>query len=172
MVTNETSVTGEGIALPIAVEPKPMAIQAGERFTVTTPDGLVSEEGVRELQYYLVGQSLPVLPSDFEPIWTTKRGTLPKRLASHFYKTASVKLSPVQVSDLGNIARRHSSDAQTYHCDFTKTIDWRAGDFGDHGSCAWGDKAGMKRHGVASRVCVALLSCKRGRLCSCMVRSD
>lgn len=149
MVVNETTVTGEGIS-PLMLENKTLSIREviasklRERFTIKTPDGLVSEAGVIELNVYLTFNSLGRLPVDFEPVWTTRRGTLPKRLAAHLYKTSKTKLSEEQVSAIGNIARRNSSDAQTYYCDFTNRIDWHAGDFGDYGSCAWGDKAGMK----------------------------
>jgi hypothetical protein len=99
---------------------------------------------MHDIQIYMYDKGLGELPKDFEPTWTTKRGTLPKRITAHCYKVNKVKLSPEQVSELGNIARRHTSLAETYILDFTRLFDWNAGDFGDSGSCFWGSNSGAR----------------------------
>jgi uncharacterized Zn finger protein (UPF0148 family) len=120
-------------------------IKTGEVFTIATPEGLITDTGVRELQAYLYDIGGGDLPPDFEPVWMGKRGTLPKRMQAHVYKSRGLRLTTEQVSNIGNIAKRHTATAQTYVFDFTKTIDWHAGDFGDDGSCFWGDKSGAKQ---------------------------
>jgi hypothetical protein len=120
----------------------PIKIDVDTLFTLKTPNGELSETGVRDLNEYMIRQGLGYLPDDFEPVWATRRGTIPKRLTNHCYKRHQIKLTPSQVSELGNIARRNASDAKTYILDFNRTIDWSHGDFGDRGSCYWGDKIG------------------------------
>jgi hypothetical protein len=126
------------------VTPERIAIKCGEIIKVSTPEGLVTESGVRELQDFMFANSLGLLPDDFEPIWITRRGTLPKRIQSHVFKVHSLKLTSEQVSQIGNIAKRNTSTAQAYYLDFTRSIDWHAGDFGDGGSCFWESKSGAK----------------------------
>jgi len=114
-------------------------------FKVKTPDGDLSQTGVIELQDYLYSKlCLEGLPEDFEYTWTTNRGTLPKRVQSYYYKAHQRKLETTAISELGNIARRHVSLAQEYIMDFTNTIDWQDGAFGDGGSCFWSERTGAK----------------------------
>lgn len=117
-------------------------IVTGELFTVATPEGDVSPVGMRELENYIESRFNVYLPEDLEPVWATKQGTLPKRIQSYLYKTLKIKLEPSDVSELGNIAKRHASNGKTVILDFTDEIDWEDGDFGDEGSCFWGSNSG------------------------------
>lgn len=109
-------------------------------FTLETPAGGITERGMTELESYLINNGFGCLPSDFEPVWCTKRGTLPKRVQNHLFKTYKTKLTVEQISAIGNIAKAHTSEGKSYIMDFTKRINWQDGDFGDGGSCFWGDK--------------------------------
>jgi len=121
-----------------------IAITVLEPFVLKTPDGDISEEGVEDIQRWARHQSLPEIPITFDWLWITKRGTLPKRLQSFYYKEHGKKLSPDQISEIGNLGRRHSSDGKSFVLDFTNRFDWRAGDFGDGGSCFWGDRSNAR----------------------------
>ena len=138
----------EGMTAPekqsIESEAFRIKFETGKPFQIKTPDGDLSREGISALNTYLYDQSLDELPTEFEYVWTTKRGTLPKRVQSHFYKAHGVKLTTEQISEIGNLAKRHASLGITYTLDFTGSIDWEAGDFGDGGSCFWGDRESAK----------------------------
>lgn len=125
-------------------------------FSLKTPNGDLSREGIYELNDYLYGSlNLGNLPEDFEFTWSTRRGTLPKRVQSYYYKRDGRKLDAGAISELGNIAKRHSGTSQTFLLDFTDNIDWNQGDFGDGGSCFWSERTGAKtmieEHGCAIR---------------------
>lgn len=113
-------------------------------FVLKTPAGSITDAGIRELQDYLVSNALGCVPEDFDPVWVNAQGTLPKRVQRHFYKRSGLKMSVEQVSEVGNIAKRNASTEESVVLDFTNRIDWRHGDFGDRGSCFWGDKSGAK----------------------------
>jgi len=126
-------------------EPFSIKIEYGKPFTLKTPEGEISAAGKREINLYLSNNILPHPDDDnFEWVWQNKRGTLPKRLQSYFYKTHNLKLSPSQISELGNLGRRHSDDSKEFILDFDNKIQWWAGDFGDSGSCYWGTCSGAK----------------------------
>ena len=135
--------------------PVKLCFDTGKPFQVTTPEGEISDAGKYEVECYLGDCGLPKLPSDFIWQWSTNRGTFPKRVTAYCFKEHKVKLTPVHVSELGNLARRHTSLAKSYTLDFTRKIDWRAGAFGDHGSCFWSDRhkarAVIEEHGLSVR---------------------
>ena len=133
----------------------------GPIHTVELPKGQISVEGQAEIVSLFedtVGRSFP--QHEFEWIWATNRGTLPKRLASYAYKNLHAcdkhgralldddgKLLPVVLTSsmltrLGNIAKRHTMDHAVAHFDLTDEFDWTAGQYGDSGSCFWGGRAG------------------------------
>lgn len=123
---------------------KQIKIETGKLFKVTTPAGDISSAGMCEIDTYLAMCGYGYLPEDFDAVWCTKQGTLPKRIQRHLYKAKSIKLTSENLTQLGNIAKRHTTDGSTFILDFTQKIDWQDGDFGDAGSCFWGDKAGAK----------------------------
>lgn len=72
----------------------------------------------------------------------TKEGKLAKRI-SKFYKTNyDIVLPDTVMTGIGNIVAHHSPGGFIY--DVTDTFDWRAGDFGDKGSCFWGNRSEAK----------------------------
>lgn len=73
-------------------------------------------------------------------VWKTKEGKLPKRIAKAYHK-AQIKLDAKVVTELGNLAKRYSVTQSEYLVDFSERIDWEDGDFGDDGSCFWGDRS-------------------------------
>lgn len=141
------------------------AISFDAPISFTMPDGTISNSGIAEIVALMRAQSvkgnsdvsdmwkslnpnyagyyLPDLPDNWIWTWIVQRGeyagTFPKRVAKFLWKKANLHCPESFLSELGNIARRHSSEARTYYIDFAGSIDWQDGDFGDEGSCYWGD---------------------------------
>ncbi len=71
--------------------------------------------------------------------WSTKAGTLPKRIAK-FFASCGVKLKPDSLGMIGDLARSYCPKSHKYRYDVVTNggFDWNSGDFGDHGSCYWG----------------------------------
>lgn len=146
-----------------------MKFQAGVQYTFTTPQGTISETGIRLIEEYISRQtprvseswiavneavtipfSLPLLPEDWKYTWivTGKApyvGTFPKRISKFYYKNFGIKCPTEFLTNIGNIARTHSSEQKTYSFDFTNEFDWESGDFGDGGSCYFGGRSGARQ---------------------------
>lgn len=131
------------------------------RFTFTMPQGTISDTG-RELILTLINSQritegawkdlnpetphnyLSPLPEDWEWVWlvTEKKpyvGTFAKRVSKFYFQILKLKCPPEFIQEIGNLARSHSSEALTYEFEFVNRIDWQDGDFGDGGSCWWGE---------------------------------
>jgi hypothetical protein len=130
------------------------------RFTLDMPLGTISESGMILIMRHINAQRanegiwkdknpdskftyLNSLPEDWAWIWIVTGkgdyvGTFPKRVSKFYHKEQQLKCPPEFLTELGNIARAHSSDAITYHFEFVNHANWNAGDYGDHGSCWWG----------------------------------
>lgn len=142
-----------------------MQFKFDHRYTFQTPQGTISDTGIELIQGYLVNQKpsedqnwieanneavtlpnlLPLLPESWEWVWlvTGKAqyvGTFPKRISKYYYTTRSLKVPNSVMSEVGNLARTHSSESITYHFDFVTDLNWQAGDFGDGRSCFWGGR--------------------------------
>lgn len=134
--------------------------ELNKRYTHKAPKGTISETGIQLIKTYITSQNLTdehwqaknpdstrryltPLPEDWIWQWVvTGRGeyvgTFPKRVSKYYYQTLNIKSPNEFLQGLGNIARQHSEDNAIYHFDFVDRFDWRAGDFGDRGSCYWG----------------------------------
>jgi len=120
-------------------------------FTISIPDNGLSDAGIDLIQaklYEWINARIPNVWRGkggryaWEWIWKVGGkgeyvGSLPKRVAKYAYQELGKKLTPDQLSEIGNLATRHSLRDTTYFCDITDSFDWSDGDFGDHGSCYW-----------------------------------
>jgi len=144
------------------------AFEINKRYIHSMPIGNISDTGIKLICEYLtnirpssdelwkqtnVDRHLPYvlsgLPDDWSYTWlVTGRGeyvgTFPKRIAKYYYQTHKIKMPSSILSQIGNIAKDHSSDIATYEFDFTDTFDWQSGDYGDSGSCYWGSYSSAK----------------------------
>lgn len=125
--------------------------------TYTLPEGSISEAGIAAIHRLVTSADasgwpgsqhryLPGLPDEWEWRWLvqsgTYRGNFPKRAAQYWYSQHQIKCPPEFLSQLGNVARAHASQPIVYRFDFTRTVEWESGDFGDRGSCYWGSRSG------------------------------
>jgi hypothetical protein len=129
------------------------------RYTLTAPKGEISPAGIYELLRFISNANLrdevwaqlnpdnqrpflPELPEDWQWVWLVNsgeyRGTFPKRIASFYFKAWHIKCPDSFISEIGNIARRHTEDSASYTFEFVNRFDWEDGDFGDENSCLWG----------------------------------
>jgi hypothetical protein len=116
------------------------------RATITLPSGVISAEGLAEIQnclnrqyhdssdynFYRVASDLDALGDQ----WQTPAGNYTKRLSSHAYKAHGVKLTPEIVSQVGCIARDHSKPVDV-RIEVTRDLNMSSADFGNDGSCWW-----------------------------------
>ena len=71
--------------------------------------------------------------------WQTKQGNMTRRLSREYYKATGHKLPDGVITQVGNLARLHSSDDSTWHVEFTRDLNLSAYDFVHEDSCWWGD---------------------------------
>lgn len=132
-------------------------IELNTRYTFTPPTGIVSTEGIHLIAALInrqdmrldwhrlnpdwLGSFLPSLPDEFEFVWVNSDGKLTTRVRKHYYQQHGLKCPDAFITELGNIARAHTEDGKVYYFDFVNRFDWRAGDYGDRGSCYWGSNA-------------------------------
>jgi hypothetical protein len=98
-----------------------------------------------------------IVPLDIEAIenaigtaWTISGngkyvGTFPKRVARYLRNEFNLKLKPIHLETIGNVAREHIFDAGEYRLAFNgNLIEGSASDFYYAGSCWWGSYAGSR----------------------------
>lgn len=112
------------------------------RFTVTLPSGSISGTGIEEIAHAVHGAGhyslyTPILGMD--STWQTAEGNFTTRLKRMAYKDYQVKLSEDLVSQIGNIASRHTLKESEFHLEFTRDLNLPATEFVNEGSCWWGD---------------------------------
>ncbi len=119
------------------------------RHTIKIPGNGIAQPGIDAIKWTLTGWGLPNLPYAWCWDWRVVGkgeyvGTLPKRIGKWYYQEHATKLTPDQLTTIGNIGSQHSTRDETYSFDFVDRIDWSAGDFGDSGSCFWSCHASAK----------------------------
>lgn len=90
----------------------------------------------------------PMDEGDWSWQWVIQKGkyagTLPKRIAAFYFKQHSLSLDPQFLGMIGEVAKANIDRGEEFTLDFTNKFDWRDGDFGDYGSCFWGDRRGAR----------------------------
>jgi YD repeat-containing protein len=120
------------------------------RVTITLPAGTISAEGLYAIREYLLRQAgthaqrsvaydLAVLGDE----WQTRTGNFTKRLSRHAYQAYQAKFTPDVLSQVGCIARDHST-AVNVEIEVTRELNQSAGAFCNDGSCWWGSYASSR----------------------------
>lgn len=121
------------------------------RVTVTLPAGVISNEGIQEIRNLLRQHSYTLVDDDerskmrqlaygldeLGDMWQTKRGNYTKRLSRLAYEKYSLKLPPAVVSQVGCIARDHST-AVDFQIETTRNLNLPPEEFAHEDSCWWG----------------------------------
>lgn len=117
------------------------------RAPVTLPAGVISDEGLREIQRYLLrmarasdqrglGELVYEIQDALGSQWQTKTGNYTKRLSRYAYQQHQVKITPEVLSQVGCIASDHSK-AVSFDVDVTRNLNRPPGDFYHDESCWW-----------------------------------
>lgn len=107
-------------------------------------DEYITPAGKQAVLEYLDRIRLPQPNDDFQWVWMTPAGKFTKRLAKYYYLAFKHKLTSEDISQIGNLAKNHFNQRQEYWYDIDYSLDWHAGDFGDNGSCFWGNHEGAR----------------------------
>jgi len=134
---------------------KPVTIKTGKLITLKMAYNGITPDGIDNILNLLYSVGAPSLSQDIEWVWATKRGTLPKRIASDLYNNHKYKLSEALMTRIGTESAAFTDKREVYHFDLCNKIEWRAGEFGDKGSCFFTDRIGalrmIERYGFAIR---------------------
>lgn len=110
------------------------------RVSVGLPAGTISQEGLNAIQRYLHRQGIYLYHADMAEIgdqWQAKTGNFAKRLSRHLYHRYQLKLSAEALSQVGCIARDHST-AASVDIEITRDLNRNSAWFCNSGSCWWG----------------------------------
>lgn len=117
------------------------------RIVIEMPAGVIDVEGISAIgaclrqEYSITGNeelySLSLDLGQLEPEWQTRTGNFAKRLSSFAYKKYKTKISTDLLSQIGCIARDHSTSVSTV-IEITRDLNQSAGYFYHEDSCWWG----------------------------------
>ena len=152
-------------------------VEQDEELPVALPAGTIDQEGLTKIRYLLL-DSLTAWPErcmvswvmdQVGDQWTTKAGNYTKRLSREFYNVRDgadqpmrIKLPEGVLSEVGNIARAHSSGDKTWNVAFTRDLNQSASDFYHDGSCWWGGY-GYSRCALKSWGGIGMRTFEKGR---------
>ena len=140
--------------------------ELNERYTLDMPAGSISTKGIERIEIHIRQQRVTEgewlkrnpnntfsylfnLPDDWQWLWIVSGkgeyvGTFPKRVGKFYYKHQRLNCPPSFLTEIGNIARQHTEENPLYRFEFVDRFDWKAGDYGDSGSCFWGGNEGAR----------------------------
>lgn len=119
-------------------------VAQNERLTVELPAGTIDEMGLQDIAHTVgaaVGwehhRTIQAAIAEVGPTWQTRRGNFTRRLSSALHKQG-IKLEQSTISQIGNLARQHSSDETFWDVAFTRDLNLPAEAFWHEDSCWWG----------------------------------
>lgn len=120
-------------------------VSENQRLLVELPAGTIDESGITRIRRLLWDDTvihdvsmhtLDDVLAEVGDAWQSRRGNFTRRLSSSFHKHG-VKLSPGVVSEIGNLARAHSSDVSSWYVEVTRDLNQPADEFVHDDSCWW-----------------------------------
>lgn len=117
-------------------------LECGQYALHVTQD-ILSPAGVRAVQKFI--ESYDVDTSRLDWRLYHNGANLLDRVRRLVATSADGGMSDYAASELGNTIARYTIKAGAYWFDIVDSIDWKAGDFGDSGSCYWGCRSKAKR---------------------------
>lgn len=123
-----------------------------ERLQVTLPAGTIDDEGQRLIHRLLLDTLLlhedvkiqnyryDILNKVLTAIgdtWHGQKGNYTRRLSREMYSKHKVKLPDGVLTEVGNLARAHSSDTSEWAVEFTRDLNQSADEFYHEDSCWW-----------------------------------
>lgn len=124
------------------------AIGNDERLDVALPAGTIDQVGItaivsllydatRDAVGFISYDSIRSAVDAVGDQWQTKRGNYTRRISREYYSNLKVKLPDGVLSEIGNLARLHSSSASEWAVEFTRNLNLPAEDFCHEESCWW-----------------------------------
>lgn len=115
-------------------------IQNDERVTVTLPTGHISPEGLDSIFRYVYAETqnsglyYALADSEIGTQWVTREGNFPKRVAKLCLQNGT-KLTPTLLTQIGNLAKQHTSTTSDFDIEVTRDFSAGARAFMNAGSC-------------------------------------
>lgn len=115
-----------------------------ERITVTLPAGVIDEVGLKKILLFLIDSEMPASISDINEAlnevgnqWQSRRGNFTRRLARELHKRGGLKMPDGVISEVGNLARRYSSESSKWSIEMTRNLNMPPEAFCHQDSCWW-----------------------------------
>jgi hypothetical protein len=112
-----------------------------QQVTITLAKGVITSEGLKAIRRYLLDAGCGSIAYDLADVgdqWQARTGNFPKRLSRLAYQRYQTKLTPENLSNVGNIARDHSTEVSV-RIEVTRELNQSADYFYHDGSCWWTD---------------------------------
>lgn len=110
-----------------------------QQVTVSLPAGTLDAEGIARIQTYLHHQDMweaAALVDTLDKRWQTREGNFTKRLSRALYKKHGRKIPPAVLSQVGSIARDHSTSVD-FSVATTRDLNMSPDEFYHDDSCWW-----------------------------------
>lgn len=134
----------------------PLTVENDDRLLVELAIGTIDPRGIDEIVEKLWSDLRPQLARfdwredvarsvvALDPRWQTRRGNFTRRLSSALYERHGIKLAPPLISQIGNIARLHSSGSCMWFLEFTRDLNQPPEAFYNGASCWWDEYAASR----------------------------
>ncbi len=111
------------------------------RLDVTLPAGTIDETGLYQIRQLLYNDlTYDVVEKAMNAVgdlWQAKRGNFTRRLSRELYANHKTKIPEGVLTQIGNLARQHSSDSSEWAVEFTRNLNLSPDAFCHGGSCWW-----------------------------------
>lgn len=135
------------------------ALEPDKLITFKLPESAyqLPKELIKEIIGYIYSEYMAA-QSPFEPFsfseffasicWNTDttHGSLNKRIQKWLYENYKFKFTDKISNQVGALIKKATFTPRTFYLDFTKNLQWKAGEFGDFDSCFFNSNIAAKNH--------------------------